>query len=99
MADNYPDPYPDVGSKPADAESPPEQDEDVGETALLPKSILGGKDFKPGDEIVLKVEHIYDDEVEVSYASEPKEPETNTEPEMPMSADEEIDGMASMKGQ
>lgn len=37
---------------------------------LLPKSILMGKDFKPGDEIVLKIDAIHDDEVEVSYAPE-----------------------------
>jgi hypothetical protein len=39
-----------------------------GETALLPKSILGGKDFKPGEEVVLKIVRMHDDEVEVAYA-------------------------------
>lgn len=38
-------------------------------TALLPKSILGGKEFKPGEEVVLKIVHIYEDEVEVEYAT------------------------------
>jgi hypothetical protein len=41
-----------------------------GETALLPKSILGGKDFQPGDEVVLKIVGMHDDEVEVAYAPE-----------------------------
>ena len=47
-----------------------EQDEEQGETAILPKSILGGKEFKPGDEVVLKITAMHDDSVEVSYASE-----------------------------
>ena len=49
-----------------------QMDRDEGETALLPKSILGGKEFQPGDEVVLKVVHIYEDEVEVAYAAEKK---------------------------
>lgn len=40
-----------------------------GETALLPKSILGGKEFKPGEEVVLKVVNVHDDQVEVAYAT------------------------------
>jgi hypothetical protein len=51
------------------------------ETALLPKSILAGKEFKPGDELALKVVHIYNDEVEVQYASEDeKKPDDNKMP-------------------
>lgn len=47
-----------------------ETEEDMGEaTALLPKSVLGGKEFKPGEEVVLKIVHIYEDEVEVEYAT------------------------------
>ncbi len=52
----------------SDKDSPKEEEE--GTTALLPKSILAGKEFKPGDEVVLKVVHLFDDEVEVSYATE-----------------------------
>ncbi len=49
-----------------------EQDETKmgGETALLPKSILGGKDFQPGQEVVLKIVGMHEDEVEVQYAPE-----------------------------
>lgn len=58
---------------PATETGPEEQNEDhpheEGETALLPKSILAGKEFKPGEEVVLKIVHIYDDEVEVEYAT------------------------------
>jgi hypothetical protein len=39
-------------------------------TSLLPKSILMGKDFKVGDEVVLKIEAIHGDSVEVAYAPE-----------------------------
>lgn len=42
---------------------------DDGETAVLPKSILAGKHFDPGDEVVLKVVAIHDDSVEVAYAT------------------------------
>lgn len=41
-----------------------------GETALLPKTILAGKEFKPGDEVVLKIVAMHGDEVEVAYATE-----------------------------
>lgn len=37
------------------------------ETALLPKSLLMGKEVKPGAKITLEVTHIYEDEVEVAY--------------------------------
>lgn len=58
----------------------------MGATALLPKSILGGKDFNPGDEVVLKVVRLYDDEVEVRLPDVSKPIEKTT--------DEEIDQMA-----
>lgn len=49
---------------------------EVGQTALLPKSILAGRDFEPGDEVVLKVTHVYENEVAVEYAKEPAKSET-----------------------
>lgn len=48
-----------------------------GETALIPKSLLAGKEFKPGEEVVLKIVHIFDDEVEVQYA--PEKPDSEEE--------------------
>lgn len=48
---------------------PKDKEESEGTTALLPKSILAGKEFKPGEEVVLKIVHIYDDDVEVEYAT------------------------------
>lgn len=59
---------------PAPKEGAPDQEEEKeeygGETAILPKSILAGKDFKPGDEVVLKIRAMHDDSVEVEYAPE-----------------------------
>ena len=59
-----------------------------GTTALLPKSILAGKEFKPGEEVVLKIVHIYGDEVEVAYATgEEGGGEYKDKPEMGKSMD------------
>ncbi len=59
---------------PADGAAPPDEGGDEqgmqGETTLIPKSILAGKDFKPGDEVVLKIVKLYDDQAEVEYAPE-----------------------------
>ena len=63
-----------------------------GETALVPKSLLAGKTVKPGDKIILKVVRLYDDEVEVEYASSGAD--EGEETEGPMSAEREIDMMA-----
>ena len=50
--------------------------EATGHVALLPKSVLMGKDFKVGEEVVLKITAIRGNEVEVEYApAEPSEPE------------------------
>jgi hypothetical protein len=82
--------YADDGIEPnkptADAE-PEDRGEDMGEqTALLPKSILAGKDFKVGDEVVLKITGMHEGEVEVEYAPEkekaPSAPESQGDSEM-----------------
>lgn len=67
------------------------------DTTLVPKSLVGDVDV--GAIVKLKVEHIYEDEVEVSLVSESDEDdedETEDESEMPgmMSSNEEIDMMA-----
>jgi len=74
-------------------EAPEETPEETegGETALIPKSLLGAKEFSPGDEVVLKIVQIYEDEVEVQYATEgPPEEESSTM----MDAESEMDQMA-----
>lgn len=65
--DNYSDTPDNEAAEPAPDNEAAENESPRG---LLPKSILMGKDFKPGDEIVLKIDAIHDDEVEVSYATE-----------------------------
>lgn len=56
----------------AGGEGEDQEEKMQGETALLPKSILGGKEFNPGDEVVLKIVGLHDDQVEVEYAAEEK---------------------------
>lgn len=83
MAEDYYPPMEEGGSK------------DESATALIPKSLLAGKDFQPGDEVVLKVVHIFEDEVEVEYA---KEPEGGGESDKGMeSAENELRGMDALK--
>ncbi|MEN6532766.1 MAG: hypothetical protein ABFD89_03835 [Bryobacteraceae bacterium] len=69
-----------------------EEEESGASTALVPKSVLGGKAFKVGDEVVLRIVHEYEDEVEVEYAPEPAKEKQSDESR---SADDEIDEMAS----
>lgn len=66
----------------SDDSAPKEKDEaeeSAESSALLPKSLFSGKDFKVGDEIVLKITHLYEDQFEAEYAKEksskPQEPE------------------------
>lgn len=108
MADENDSYYPEDDSAPSTAtdESPAPEGEDgddqpkdgekmEGETALLPKSILAGKDFKPGEEVVLKVVHLYDDEVEVAYATGKDEDENVNKGEPTPAMDEAMDKMGS----
>ena|SRR6185295_13780135 len=72
--------YPDDGgdeSAPAETETRGGEESMEGETALLPTSILGGKEFKPGDEVVLRIVHMGDGEVEVAYAKDDKKGDDN----------------------
>ena len=49
-------------------DKPDEQQDDATE-AVLPKSILAGKEFNVGDEVVLTVTGIHDDQISVKYAT------------------------------
>lgn len=99
MATNY---YPSTDDTAESAPAAPDTEgtageqkpnDELGETALVPKSILAGKELQPGDTVTFKVVHLYDDEIELRPANEPKE----TEPEPKgMNANEEIDMMAGM---
>jgi hypothetical protein len=54
-------------------------------TAELPKSVLGGQEFKPGDEVTLRVVQVTGNSVLVSYAGGEEEMEAPP-PEAPMPA-------------
>lgn len=89
--------YPDTGGGTAEAPEEESMDtedtdtgESVGETALVPKNVMMGKELNPGDTVTFKVVKLYEDEVELQPVSEKKE-----EPKE-MTADEEIDMMAVM---
>jgi len=87
--DNYGD-----AAMPASAsKSDPESE---GATALLPKSIFPG--MEPGDELVLKITRVHDDQYEVEYSAAPEEDEEvpAEEPEAAPGAPPAGDEMASM---
>lgn len=91
MANDY---FPMAGpSEPAagptrEPEAPAAQEEEQGPTALVPKSVLAGREVKPGDEVTLKVIRIHDDEIEVGS------PGGEETPAPPPTAEQEIDQMA-----
>lgn len=89
--DLYADAAPPAAQKPGSEESG-----DQGITALLPKNICPG--MEPGDEMVLKIVRVHDDQYEVAYAPEPKDEEEEKEPtrEIPSSAPAPEGDMASM---
>lgn len=59
-------PMPEAAAPEAEPEATPEE----GATAEIPRSVLGGKDFKPGEEVVLEVVQVNENSVVVKYASE-----------------------------
>lgn len=71
-ADLYTDAGPTDAEAPATETETSTQEEDAGNepTAELPKAVLGGKDFKPGEEVVLEVVQVMENSVLVKYASE-----------------------------
>jgi len=71
-----------------------EDREDNEETALLPKSLLLNKDVAPGDEVILKVVHVYDDEVEVAYGKG-KDKDKGEDRDTMEGADAALDEMAT----
>lgn len=63
------DPFADAEMPEKQAAPTEEKEHEEGVTAMLPKSILAGKEFKPGEEVVLKIVAMHDDQVEVTYAT------------------------------
>lgn len=77
--DYYGDPSEPKDSAPA--QDPENRDDANQPTALIPKSLLAGKDFKVGDEIVLKIVALHEEDAEVEYAPEkPDKEEQASEP-------------------
>lgn len=82
------DPYSDAGmsggeaddAKPKTDETKPEEATDDSIEAVLPKSILAGKHFDVGDEVVLKITAMHDDEIRVKYAPAKKDESEGKEP-------------------
>jgi hypothetical protein len=80
-------PYSDGAMSAPMEKAPAEQEQEGGETAVLPKSILAGKDFKVGEEVVLKITAIHGDEIQVEYAQEkPSEGAEEAPAEAPVEA-------------
>ncbi len=70
-----------------------DEQEQEPQTALLPKSILGGKTFKEGEEVVLKIVKDHGDEIEVSYAPEKSRGPDTGRSQPPIPADDELAAM------
>lgn len=66
------------------------------QTAELPKSILGGKEFKPGEEVVLQIVQVNEDSVIVRYATDEKEEEPPPAEAPPEASGAPAGGMSSM---
>jgi hypothetical protein len=57
-----------------------DSDEAASAVGLLPKTILMGQDASVGDELILKITAIHDDQIEVAYPTESSESESEEEP-------------------
>lgn len=83
MNNYYPQPDEDAAAPDtaSDQEQPAKKKDGMaeGESALIPKSLLAGKEFKPGEEVVLKIVRDYGDQVEVQYAKDEGEGEGDEE--------------------
>lgn len=107
MLDQAPAPEEDLYSNnmgdtaPAEGEDKPKPDakEDTRgdeQEAILPRSILSGKDFKVGDRVELEVTAIRDNEISVKYSTgkgdsdEARESEGDDKVEMPAAAKDSL---------
>lgn len=64
-----------------------ENDKDAEATILIPKKAMGGKEFKPGDEIVFEIVADHGEEMSAKYATE-------GDSDHEESADSELDTMS-----
>ena len=68
--DDYYGGGPDMADPAKPSQTKPDDQEPDSDSALLPKSLFGGKTPEVGDECTFKVEHLFEDQVEVSYVKE-----------------------------
>ena len=59
----------DMGDETKTPDKSDEMQDDATE-AVLPKSILAGKEFNVGDEVVLKITAMHDDQISVKYSTD-----------------------------
>jgi hypothetical protein len=88
----YQDAPADSSKEPITEEGSPEGQ---GDSIHIPTEFLQGKQFKAGDELVLKVVSADEDGVEVEYAVEPAD-DAGEGAEVEPSANDEIDQMSPM---
>lgn len=90
----YADAVPAGQSEPA---APEEEETSDSSTAVIPKALLSGKEWKPGDQITLEIVQMNEDGAVVKYASESGSEEESEAPE-PEAAPpaQEAGGMSSM---
>lgn len=72
--DYYGDSNPGPAAPPAE-EGQEKESQGEEKTAIIPKALLGGKEFKPGEEVVFKIVRFHDDSVEIAYATGEEEGE------------------------
>ena len=89
--DYYGDSESDMDEKPDMGSESESEEKDT--TALIPKSLLAGKEFKPGEEIMFKIVHMYDDEVEIEYSHSDKKEEKSEPKSQHEMSDEMLVGM------
>lgn len=78
--DYYGDAAPPASTAPEAKAEPQEETSSDSQTAELPKSVLGGKEFKPGEEVVLEIVQVNEDSVIVKYATEKGEKKEEAAP-------------------
>jgi hypothetical protein len=66
---------------PPSKEKPMEEKDEGQKTYVLPKAVLEGKEFDPGDELVLRIVSMHGDQIEVTYAAEKGEKDESMDEE------------------
>lgn len=97
MAENnyYPEDQTDTTADTDSDDSGKGKDDYGSESALIPKALLAGKDFKPGDEVVFKIVHMYEDEAEIAYSDGKDDSEGKSTMDESM---DKMDKMATTEG-